>query len=71
MKEERVKSDRASSKLKKQDIELVSDAWPRFEKFIKEIAKAGPQHRTAAAAVKKPKERPASKGRVHKGKTHV
>jgi hypothetical protein len=27
------------------EIELVSDAWPRFEKFIREIAKAGPQHR--------------------------
>jgi hypothetical protein len=28
------------------EIELVPDAWPRFERFIKEIAKAGPQHRT-------------------------
>jgi hypothetical protein len=27
------------------EIELVEDAWPRFEKFIKEIVKAGPQHR--------------------------
>jgi hypothetical protein len=27
------------------EIELVPDAWPRFEKFIREIAKAGPQHR--------------------------
>jgi len=28
-------------------IELVPDAWPRFEKFIREIVKAGPQHRSA------------------------
>jgi hypothetical protein len=27
------------------EIELVPDAWPRFEKFIRAIAKAGPQHR--------------------------
>jgi hypothetical protein len=27
------------------EIELVPDAWPRFEQFIKEIVKAGPQHR--------------------------
>lgn len=31
------------------EIELVSDAWPRFEKFIREIAKAGPQHRVSTA----------------------
>lgn len=34
------------------DIELVPDAWPRFEKFIREIAKAGPQHR---APITKPR----------------
>jgi hypothetical protein len=33
---------------KKQDVELVPDAWPRFEKFIREIVKAGPQHRDDA-----------------------
>jgi hypothetical protein len=27
------------------EIELVPDAWPRFEQFIKKVAKAGPQHR--------------------------
>jgi hypothetical protein len=27
------------------EIELVPDAWTRFEKFIREIVKAGPQHR--------------------------
>jgi hypothetical protein len=34
---------------KKNEIELVPDAWPRFEKFIRDIAKAGPQHRAPAA----------------------
>ena len=33
-------------------VELQPDAWPRFERFIRDIAKAGPQHRTA-----KPKEK--------------
>jgi hypothetical protein len=37
---------------KGEKIELVPDAWPRFEKFIREIAKAGPQHRSGGAAVK-------------------
>jgi len=27
------------------EIELEPDAWPRFERFIRDIAKAGPQHR--------------------------
>jgi hypothetical protein len=30
---------------KSSDIELVPDAWPRFERFIKQIAKVGPQHK--------------------------
>jgi hypothetical protein len=47
------------------DIELVPDAWPRFERFIREIAKAKPQHRPS------PKTRPASKGRVRKGKARA
>jgi hypothetical protein len=29
------------------EIELVPDAWPRFERFIKQVAKAGPQHKAA------------------------
>jgi sugar phosphate isomerase/epimerase len=29
------------------DIELIPDAWPRFERMVKAIAKAGPQHREA------------------------
>jgi hypothetical protein len=33
------------------EIERVPDAWPRFEKFIKEIVKSPPQHRTAAKSM--------------------
>jgi hypothetical protein len=33
------------------EVELEPDAWPRFEQFIRDIAKAGPQHR-------KPKAKP-------------
>jgi hypothetical protein len=46
-------------KSKPSDIELVPDAWPRFEKFITEIVKAGPQHRTAPAKSTTPKGIPA------------
>jgi len=44
------------------EIGLYPDASERFEGFIKKTAKAPPQHRSA-------KERPASKGRVRKGKS--
>jgi hypothetical protein len=54
----------AKPKPKLEKVKLAEDAGPRFERFITKVAKAGPQHR-----VPKPKERPASKGRVHKGKT--
>ena len=30
---------------KGEEIELIPDAWRRSEKLIREIAKAGPQHR--------------------------
>jgi hypothetical protein len=44
----------------KDKIELVPDAWPRFEKFITEIVKAGPQHRSPKAGKSMaPKELPA------------
>jgi hypothetical protein len=46
------------------DIEVHPDAWERFEKAFDTVMKAKPKPRSA-----KPKERPASKGRVHKGKT--
>ncbi len=48
----------------KAEVEFVPDAWAKFERFVKGIVKAGPQHRAAKA-----KTRPASKGRVHKGKS--
>jgi hypothetical protein len=35
------------------EIELVPDAWPRFEHFIKQIAKSPPQHRVAKKTVAK------------------
>jgi len=34
------------------EIELESNAWPRFERFIRDIAKAGPQHRTSGMSAK-------------------
>jgi hypothetical protein len=40
------------------EVELEPDAWPRFEQFIRDIAKAGPQHRTAKSADRKKKARP-------------
>jgi hypothetical protein len=43
------------------------DAWSRFERAVDAAIRSGPKHRTAAKA----KTRPASKGRVHKGKTRV
>lgn len=39
------KSPKAKDELA--DIELLPDAWPRFERFVKDIVKAGPQHRPA------------------------
>jgi hypothetical protein len=45
-------------------IEFHPDSWERFERTVQKVINAPPVHRTAKA-----KERPASKGRVHKGKT--
>lgn len=44
------------------------DGWSRFERAVDAAVKGGPRHKAAPMAVSK-KERPASKGRVHKGKT--
>jgi len=47
-------------KREQKPIELVPDAWPRFERFITGIAKAGPQHRVPKpkdAKTKSPKKR--------------
>jgi hypothetical protein len=49
--------------------EIHDDAWDRFRQAVRVMTKAGPQHRIGGATVKK--ERPASKGRVHKGKSRA
>ena len=41
----------------KAEIELEPDAWPRFERFIRDVAKAGPQHRKRT----KPKDKSSKK----------
>ena len=43
----------SASKKTKPEIELEPNAWPRFEHFIKEVAKAGPQHRKSPAKAEK------------------
>jgi hypothetical protein len=48
-------------------IELRPDGWDRFEKAVDAAVRVPAQHR--ARPMPKRKERPASKGRVHKGKT--
>jgi len=40
------------------EVELVPDAWGKFERFIKRVAKAGPQHRTKTKPSKRPKSKP-------------
>jgi hypothetical protein len=37
-------------------VDLVPDAWTRFERFVQDIAKAGPQHRVAKHKPHKPHE---------------
>jgi hypothetical protein len=52
------------------EIEPYPDAWERFRQAVHVMAKVGPQHRIGGVAVKSGlKERPTSKGRVHKGKS--
>jgi hypothetical protein len=41
----------------------------RFQRALRQALNTPPKHRTAAT--QQPKERPASKGRVHKGKTRT
>jgi hypothetical protein len=49
---------------KASEIELHPDAWLRFERFIRDVAKAGPQHRKPAGKPKgKPSKRSAKKSR--------
>jgi hypothetical protein len=49
-------------------IELHPDAWERFERAIDVVIKSGPQHRQTPIVSK---DRPVSKGRVHKGKSRA
>lgn len=49
--------------------EVFPDAWERFERAVHVMVKAGPQHRQRQKVDRK--ERPASKGRVHKGKSRT
>jgi hypothetical protein len=59
------------SKTKPQPIVEVHDEpgmAERFQRGLQRALNTPPQHR-AKPTMPKPKERPASKGRVHKGKT--
>lgn len=45
----------------------IKEGWSRFERAVDAAVKSGPKHKVTPLAANK-KERPASKGRVHKGK---
>jgi hypothetical protein len=62
-------SGKPKSSCKAEDIEIAPDAWERFEHAVDVVIKSGPKHRERATDERK--ERPASKGRVHKGKSRV
>jgi hypothetical protein len=42
-------------------VELEPDAWERFERFIKEVAKKPPQHRTKKEGAASPDATPKAK----------
>ena len=48
-----------TDKIKPVEVELEPDAWPRFERFIKQAAKAGPQPRKKTTKAKPTKKTPA------------
>ena len=48
-------------------IEVHPDAWERFERAVDVVMKSPPKHQTAPQ--RKAKERPATKGRVHRAKS--
>jgi hypothetical protein len=54
---------------KESEIEFHSNAWARFERAVDTVIKHGPMHRQRPHDARK--ERPASKGRVHKGKSRA
>jgi hypothetical protein len=53
----------AKSDQKKREIELEPDAWERFERAVKVVAKSPPQHRKAKKKreASKPAPRPRSR----------
>lgn len=53
------------AKERRDAIELRPDGWQRFERAVDAAVKGGPKHRLS------PKARPASKGRVRKGKSRA
>jgi hypothetical protein len=55
-------SRKPESSSEAKDIEVEPEAWERFERAVDVVIKSGPKHRPA-------KERPVSKGRVHKRTT--
>jgi hypothetical protein len=52
---------------KSEEIEFHPDAWERFEKFVKQIAKAGPQHRPTKKPADGVLEGKPKRGRPKKG----
>ena len=57
------------NKVQGNESELFPNPWERFEHAVDVVIKSGPKHRQAPPA--RPKERPTSKGRVHKGGTRA
>lgn len=56
------------------EVEFKPDGWSRFERAVDAAVKSGPKHKKSDPAPKslvKTKDRPASKGRVHKGKSGI
>lgn len=66
----RVGYERAAGSATSQIDDARPDAWDRFRRAVHAASESGPMHKVAPQSANK-KERPASKGRVHKGKTHT
>lgn len=52
---------------KGKETELLPDAWERFERAVDVVMRSPPRHQSAPP--RKPKERPATKGRVRRAKS--
>ena len=57
------------SQADKDKVDILPDAWEKFERAVNVVIKSGPKHRQQPLA--KLKERPPSKGRVHKGRSRT